>query len=130
MRKLIPCPECSRHVLVSEQACPFCRSTRVGVHLSMVVVAFSLAGCRGSTQDTEQRRPEPVPSSAPTAARSAATGREGGDPSRDIEALQRELEIQRTQAAVYGAPPPPKTTRDGGQSACNCAPGDPLCSCQ
>lgn len=43
---LVPCDSCRRHVRAAEDACPFCKTVRVGTKVVVVAAsAFVLAGC-------------------------------------------------------------------------------------
>lgn len=109
MPDLIQCSGCKRHVFVDEPDCPFCR--RSGARAAIlpgvaVVVALSLLGCRSSAVEEEHRRQV-----------------------EELERVKQRQETARTQAAVYGAPPPRASGSASASPKCNCKPDDPLCSC-
>ncbi len=119
MRRLTPCSTCQRHVDIDASACPFCASPRAHGALPLaLMLAASLTACSPSSDQ--------APSASPSASAEAERARLEKERAR----LEKEIDQLRTQAAVYGAPPPPAVSASARPpKACNCAPGDPLCSC-
>jgi hypothetical protein len=121
MRRLIPGPACQRHVDVDAASCPFCAAPRPHGALPLAVfLAASLTAC------------SPTSGPAPSASASASAEAERAQLEKDRARLEQEMEKLRTQAAVYGAPPPPRPAVSASAKPlkpCDCAPGDPLCTC-
>lgn len=108
MAALVSCTECSRHVRVTEPACPFCGASLKGLEvrrleplptdrsLTRAAVVFmgaaALAGC-GKTSGTKELVPTPT-ESAPAPAYGPA-------PVAEVDAATARPQV----APAYGAPP-------------------------
>jgi hypothetical protein len=113
MNHLVPCPECSRHVRVSETECPFCAlpldlagtpepqlpRSRLGRAATFafgatLVSATALAACGGDADD----------SSANGGAAGAATSGAGGAAAGTGGSTAGTSNVGGSAMAVYGAP--------------------------
>lgn len=123
VRELFPCRRCQRHVGSSESVCPFCHASPFLLPL-IAALALGLPGCnKKSAHQQAEARAE------------AEQQAQMEEQKRHIEEQQRlaekkRLELERS-ADIYGGPPliPDAGRPDAAAKTCNCAPGDPLCSC-
>jgi hypothetical protein len=101
-QRLVPCPECRRHVRAEEQRCPFCGGARragTGTAPAIALAAIAVvAGCESGASPPPQAPTAPEATAAPTTA----------PPDAPKPALSPGVSDAgpREPAAVYGGPPP------------------------
>lgn len=118
MPRLVPCPACSRHLFVAEQACPHCGTSGSSFIAALaLVVAASLTACTsngGGRANVYGPAPQDPDQRQPTASASAATDHPPappvdvyGPPPRDPD--QRDAPpAQPSSSAAPSASVPPK----------------------
>jgi hypothetical protein len=124
MSHLVPCPECSRHVRVSETACPFCATplglagtpepqlpkTRLGraatfAFSATLASATALAACgTDNSDDTSAGGSAGATSSAGTGGTSAGTGGASAGTGGTVAGTTSIAGTGGSAMPVYGAP--------------------------